>query len=462
MNSSKFFLQTIYAVGAIQLAAIFLAWFGLSGLQVADSITLFLADWTAFTLMAHRHARLGPLNPSRLSQTLGLLCLSLGIVRLFTVGSGDSVAIILGSYLCLGGTYLLFTRLRDIPSCWPEMLVAGIVLLRVGFIATTLDSWLRVTPLTVEIGSWFLYLLGHETLVVGKTIATPMGAVILEWPCTGLMTGGGLMAIATALAFSKPWTLAAKAFIFASGIVLAFLAGCMRVVVMSYVVQDIPKFQFWHGTEGFLIFAAVTYALFALSIFLAISMMAVAVVAWARLPWVVGSHTDFAYPDLAAALQASAPELLPNPDPYAESSWGRVAQYRLPEGELTLGYRPSGDFTAIRTIFRNLADNTPTEWETVPVPEGSIAWRVQDGNLELATLVHRGEKLTVSDEEYGQAMQRIRLDPSNLARWFIGQAKLRDRRAVLVHLKLAGKDAGQIQTFIPVVVQAAKLTADRF
>jgi exosortase/archaeosortase family protein len=499
MNSSKFFLRTIYAVGAIQLAAIFLAWFGLSGLQVADSITLFLADWTAFTLMAHRHARLGPLNPSRLSQTLGLLCLALGVVRLFTVGSGDSVAIILGSYLCLGGTYLLFTRLRDIPSCWPEMLVAGIVLLRVGFVATTLDSWLRVTPFTVEIGSWFLYLLGHETLVVGKTIATPMGAVILEWPCTGLMTGGGLIAIATALAFSKPWTRAAKTFIFASGIALAFLAGCMRVVVMSYVVQDIPKFQFWHGTEGFLIFAAVTYALFALSIFLAprlfpplpalesdpasrlppapshrntsdpktgkiisFVMIFVAIFAWVRLPWVVGSHKDFAYPDLAAALQASQPELLPNPDPYAESSWGRVAQYRLPEGELTLGYRPSGDFVAIRTIFRNLKDNTPTEWETVPMPEGSIAWRVQDGTLELATLVHRAGQLTVSEEEYGQAIQRVRLDPANLARWFIGQAKIRDRRAVLVHLKLAGKDAGQVHSFVPVVVDAAKRTAQGF
>ena len=493
------FLRTIYSVGAIQLASIFLAWFGLSGLQVADSITLFLADWTAFTLMAHRHARLGPLNPSCLSRFLGLICLALGIVRLFTVGSGDSVAIILGSYLCLGGTYLLFTRLRDILSCWPEMLVAGVVLLRVGFIAGTIDSWLRITPFTVEIGSWFLYLLGHETLVVDRTIATPMGAVILEWPCTGLMTGGGLIAIATALAFSKPWTRAAKAFIFASGIALAFLAGCMRVVVMSYVVQDIPKFQFWHGTEGFLIFAAVTYALFALSIFLAprlfpplpalesdpasrlppapatsgvsnlkyanllaVSMMAVAVVAWVRLPWVVGSHKDFAYPDLAAALQASAPDLLPNPDPYAESSWGRVARYRLPEGELMLGYRPSGDFTAIRTIFRNLTDNTPTEWETVPVPEGSIAWRVQDGNLELATLVHRSGQLTVSEEEYGQAIQRVRLDPANLARWFIGQAKLRDRRAVLVHLKLPGKDAGQVQTFVPVVVQATRLTAASF
>ena len=129
MNSSKFFLRTIYAVGAIQLAAIFLAWFGVSGLQAADSITLFLADWTAFTLMAHRHAKLFPPAPSRLSQILGVLCLILGVVRLFTVGSGDSVAIILGSYLCLGGTYLLFTRLRDIPSCWPEILVAAVVLL---------------------------------------------------------------------------------------------------------------------------------------------------------------------------------------------------------------------------------------------------------------------------------------------------------------------------------------------
>ena len=191
-------------------------------------------------------------------------------------------------------------------------------------------------------------------------------------------------------------------------------------------------------------------------------MMAVAVVAWARLPWVVGSHKDFAYPDLAAALQASAPELLPNPDPYAESSWGRVARYRLPQGELMLGFRPSGDFVAIRTIFRNLADNTPTEWETVSVPEGSVAWRVQDGKLELATLVHAGGKLTVSEEEFGRAIERARLDPPNLARWFIGKAKLRDRRAVLVHLQVAGAGADQVQSFVPGIVQAAKLTAGKF
>ena len=500
MTSSLYFLRTIYAVGAIQLAAIFLAWYGQSGLMVADSIALFLADWTAFTLMAHRHARLGPLNPSRLSQILGIICLALGVTRLFTVQSADSVGIILGSYLCLGGTYLLFTRLRDIPSCWPEMLVAGIVLLRVGFIAGTLDAWLRVTPWTVEIGSWFLYLLGHETLVTGKTVATPMGAVILEWPCTGLMTGGGLVAIATALAFSKPWTKAAKAFIFASGVALAFLAGCMRVVVMSYVVSDIPKFQFWHGTEGFLIFAAVTYSLFALSIFLAprlfpplptilgsdpgsdprsvptsvpgsdpkigkvlaMGMIAVAAVAWVRLPLVLGNHRDFPYPDLATALQASAPELTPNSDPYAESSWGRVARYRIPQGELSLSFRPSGDFTAIRTIFRNLADNTPTEWETVSVAEGSVAWRLQEGKLELATLIHPSGKLTTSEEEFGQAIQKVRLDPSNLAKWFIGQAKLRERRAVLVHLQVAGAGADQVQSFVPVVVQAARLTAECF
>jgi hypothetical protein len=316
------------------------------------------------------------------------------------------------------------------------------------------------------------------------------------------------MAIALALAFSKPWTKGAKLMVFLSAITLSFLAGSMRVVVMSYVVRDIPKFQFWHGTEGFLIFAAVTYSLFALSIFLAprllpplpqalgsdpgsdprsvptsvptsvpkpdpgsdpkigravaISMIAVAAVAWVRLPLVVGKHGDFPYPDLAPALQASGPELAPNPDPYAESSWGRVARYHLPQGELMLAFRPSGDFVAIRTIFRNLADNTPTEWETVSVPEGSVAWRVQDGKLELATLVHAGGKLTVSEEEFGRAIERTRLDPTNLARWFIGQAKLRDRRAVLVHLQVAGAGADQVQSFVPGIVQAAKLTAGKF
>ena len=64
MTASLYFLRTIYAVGGIQLASIFLAWYGQSGLMVADSVALFLADWTAFTIMAHRHARLSPLSPN--------------------------------------------------------------------------------------------------------------------------------------------------------------------------------------------------------------------------------------------------------------------------------------------------------------------------------------------------------------------------------------------------------------
>ena len=102
---------------------------------------------------------------------------------------------------------------------------------------------------------------------------------------------------------------------------------------------------------------------------------------------------------------------------------------------------------------------SPTDWETVAVPEGSVAWRVENGNLELATLVHPSGKLTATDAEYGSAILRESLNFPNFTRWFVGQAKLRDRRAVLVHWQVPGADASQVQTFAPVVVQAAQLTA---
>jgi len=491
MTASLYFLRTIYAVGAIQLAAVMLAWTGVQGLMMVDSVVLFLADWTAFLLMARRHARIAPLQGSPLSQFLGLVLLALSVVRLFTVGEADSIAIILGSYLGLSGAYLMFTRLRDLRDCWPELLVASIVLLRVGAIAGRVNAWLHVTPFTVEIGSWFLYLLGNETLVQNQTIATSRGAVILEWPCTGLLTGGGLIAIATALAFSRPWSRAAKAWIFFSGVALAFLAGCMRVVVMSYVVSDIHKFKFWHGTPGFFIFAVITYGLFALSILiapkllpridstakpatantvsasrlaagLAIVMVGVAILAWVRLPWVITRHTDFPYPDLSTTLQASPATLKVNPDPNAEESWGRTAIYQLPQGTLTLTYRPTGDLVSIRNIFRELSDNTPTDWDYVATPKGPVAWRLENGNLEIATLTHPGGHLTVTDEEYVLAIRRETLTLSNFVHWFIGQGKLRDRRAVLIHLTVPGGDANRVQNFVPIVLRAANLTNEKF
>jgi hypothetical protein len=191
-------------------------------------------------------------------------------------------------------------------------------------------------------------------------------------------------------------------------------------------------------------------------------MLILALAAWIRLPWAINRHTDFPYPELTPALQTSAPELQANPDPNAETAWGRIALYQLPQGKLTLTYRPTGDEVSIRNIFRNLADNTPTDWEMVTVPEGSLAWRIQNGGLELATLAHPGGQLTVTDVEYGSAILRERLNFPNFARWFLGRAKLRDRRAVLVHLQSPGAKADQVQSVVPSGLQAAKLTAEKF
>jgi len=77
-------------------------------------------------------------------------------------------------------------------------------------------------------------------------------------------------------------------------------------------------------------------------------------------------------------------------------------------------------------------------------------------------LAHRSGHLSVTDAEYGSAILRERLNFPNFARWFLGRAKLRDRRAVLVHLQISGAKADQVQTFVTIVLQAAKLTAEKF
>ena len=134
----------------------------------------------------------------------------------------------------------------------------------------------------------------------------------------------------------------------------------------------------------------------------------------------------------------------------------------LSQGSLTLTYRPTGDLVAVRNIFRKLSDNTPTDWEMTTVSEGSVAWRLEKGILELATLVHPDGRLTVTDDEYGQAIRSGSLRLRNFALWFVGQTKLRDRRAVLVHLQVPGASADQVQTFVPFVVESSRLTAERF
>jgi len=490
VSASRCFLLAIYSIFAVQvMGAIMVIWSRTTIIDL-DGTILLMADWTAFLLMAHRHARQGNFHFSRPAQLLAAILIPLSFLRLFLSGNGMATGLIFGSYLGLAGCYLLFSRLRDLPGYLPEALVASFVLIRLPFVAGFLDDLLGVTHATVEIGSWFLYLLGHETLVSGNTIVTKMGAVSLFYPCTGLMTGGGLLAIASALAFSRPWSREAKIGLFAAALLLSFLAGCIRVVVLNYAVSSIEAFQFWHGVPGFMIFAAVTYALFGAAVFaasktsfgdeamasvppaptpcpplpriLAPVMAAAAVAGWIHLPWALPKERDFPYPDLTAALPVQNPRLAPNPDPYAQSSWGQALFADLPQGRLTLGFRPGQDFNGIAQIFRNPHNNTPTKWETVAVPEGSVAWRVEDGSLELATLVHPTGRLTATEAQYNEEYFKPKATPWKLALWLVGQQRIRDMRSVLIHLTVPGADGSQVQTFVPVVVQAAKLTAKRF
>ena len=127
-----------------------------------------------------------------------------------------------------------------------------------------------------------------------------------------------------------------------------------------------------------------------------------------------------------------------------------------------LSLRPDPSFLGIREIFRNLQNNTPTDWNIVAVPEGSVAWRLQDGNLELATLVHRTGRLTVTGEEFNEEYFKPRLTPENLVLWFVGRSRIRDVRTVLIHLTLPGGQEAQVQGLLPLIVQASRLTASRF
>lgn len=490
MPASRCFLLAIYSVFAVQvMGAIMVIWSRTTIIDL-DGTILLMADWTAFLLMAHRHARRGHFAFSQPAQLLAATLILLSFLRLFHSSNGMATGLIFGSYLGLAGCYLLFSRLRDLPGYLPEALVASFVLIRLPFVAGFLDELLGVTHATAEIGSWFLYLLGHPTLVKGNVIVTNLGAVSLFYPCTGLMTGGGLLAIASALAFSRPWSREAKIGLFVAALLLSFLAGCVRVVVLNYAVSSVEAFQFWHGVPGFLIFAAVTYALFGAAIYaasrtstndasapsvpptptpcpvlprvLAPCMAVTALAGWIHLPWALPKERDFPYPDLAAALPVQNPRLAPNPDPYAQSSWGRAFFAELPQGHLVLGFRPGQDFNGVRQIFRNPQNNTPTDWNTVTIPEGSVAWRVQDGSLELATQVHPTGRLTATEEEYNAEYFKPKATPRKLALWLVGQQRIRDMRSVLIHLTVPGGQEAQVQGLLPLIVQAARLTAASF
>lgn len=122
---------------------------------------------------------------------------------------------------------------------------------------------------TAHVSAALLTLIGQDVLLEGTTVWLPGGGVNVNPSCSGRNTISQLFAVAAifVLAFPlrQPWL---RYLLLAISPVLGFLGNCFRIACLALInssdwAEKKYWFDFFHESEGSLVFAAITVSVFA-------------------------------------------------------------------------------------------------------------------------------------------------------------------------------------------------------
>lgn len=339
-------------------------------------------------------------------------------------------------------------------------------------------DWLR--EITATSSAWGLWLCGVDAGHHGSYLTSPHGTLLVGLPCTAQPLAETLLRLLlpAALVFGLPWT---RTLLLGALVVVGSLAlSILRTMLLAVIVNDTPRFDYWHvgtGSDGFTVaamaalaiglgvllpqkFASAEPALPASSrsaSFWTLTILVSGAILAALSPlrttqsgrsdptetarWMPPVATSWTVRELPGAFP-------PNTDPWVvQLAWMRTFVYTAPDGleirvhAAALPLWLDGDPVAIAGIHGWIAPETPERWPAQVLADGRVVRALQSKEtIWLATLDAKG-RVSATTSQWLQQTKALPSDLKTWVAWGLGRAPLRDKRGLCLALEWIGPGA---------------------
>ncbi|MBJ7901510.1 MAG: hypothetical protein GC158_16690 [Cyanobacteria bacterium RI_101] len=204
------------------------------------------------------------------AQTLGGILLGLMVFKLLTLYRADVTAFWgFAPALAIVGLILVAAGFYGVKQFWRLLVIlflfAGILTRIYWFI----EGNASLTVLSAKISSLALWYVGFESSTQGQLVYVNGGAIDIYNGCTAFPLFFTCIELLLILYFFYPSSRnSGEIFLYvAFAFVLTFILSIIRLCIMALVVNDAPKFEYWHGTAGsnlFMTLSLIGCGLFAL------------------------------------------------------------------------------------------------------------------------------------------------------------------------------------------------------
>ena len=202
------------------------------------------------------------------SSCLGLFLLGLTISKVTNLFWFESTLLPLFPFVIAIALALIASGFKGLTQYWQELFFAWFLFFPEGAIGHAIDNIVRITILNAKFATYFLYYIGFDVASKGNQVLLSLPELgqfkaIVDYPCAGvpmilLMLKFALLLISLT-SLSKQEKLIVPAF----SIVLGFLLGVVRVSILTLLIPNPTKFDYWHGAQGSQIFSTLAITIFA-------------------------------------------------------------------------------------------------------------------------------------------------------------------------------------------------------
>ena len=162
---------------------------------------------------------------------------------------------------------LIASGFKGLGQYQQELFLAWFLFFPDGVIGHAVDRLVQITVLNAKFATYILYYFGFNVSSQGNQVllSLPQGEfkAIVDYPCAGVPMILLMLKLALLLISCISLRKKLKLLIPLFAIGLGFMLGVVRVCMLTLLIPNLDRFNYWHGASGDQIFSTIAIAIFA-------------------------------------------------------------------------------------------------------------------------------------------------------------------------------------------------------
>lgn len=204
---------------------------------------------------------------SSIFSCLGLALLTVLTIKVTTLYSFEATLIPLLPFFAAISLALISCGIRGLTQFKKEIFFAWFLFFPTGVIGHFFDNSIKITVLNAKFATYILYYVGFDVANYGNQVILNLFEnqykAVVDYPCAGVPMILLMLKLSLLLVCFFPFSKTQKTIIPLVSIAIGFILGVIRVCILTLLIPEPAKFDYWHGSSGDGIFSTLAIMIFA-------------------------------------------------------------------------------------------------------------------------------------------------------------------------------------------------------